>query len=180
MTPNSPVPLVVGAGPVGLTMANELARHGVRCRIIDCAPERALTSRALAIFPRTLEVFETMGMSKRFLAQGHRLHGLSLHHRQEEIAKIDFTSVASPFSFALALPQTETERLLNENLATLGIKVERSVELTALTQTSDAVRAVLRQPNGAEEIVETPWLIGCDGAHSTTRHALGMEFDGMQ
>ena len=180
MTPDSSVQLVVGAGPVGLTMANELARHGVRCRIIDRAAERSQTSRALAIFPRTLEAFETMGLADRFVALGLRLHGLSLHHRQEEIARIDLTSVASPFPFALGLPQSETERLLGENLSSLGIEVERGVELTGLTQTSDAVRAVLRHGDGREEIVGTPWLIGCDGAHSTTRHLLEMDFEGAQ
>ena len=161
-------------------MANELGRHGVRCRIIDRAAERSQTSRALAIFPRTLEVFETMGLADRFVALGLRLHGLSLHHRQEEIAQINLTSVASPFPFALGLPQSETERLLGENLSSLGIEVERGVELTGLTQTSDAVRAVLRHGDGREEIVETPWLIGCDGAHSTTRHLLEMDFEGAQ
>jgi 2-polyprenyl-6-methoxyphenol hydroxylase-like FAD-dependent oxidoreductase len=180
MTPDSSAPLVVGAGPVGLTMANELARHGVRCRIIDRAAERSQTSRALAIFPRTLEAFETMGIADSFVALGLCLHGLSLHHRQEEIAQIDLTSVASPFPFALGLPQSETERLLGENLSSLGIQVERGVELTGLTQTSDAVRAVLRHADGREEIVETPWLIGCDGAHSTTRHLLEMDFEGAQ
>ena len=85
---------------------------------------------------------------------------MPLHHRQEEIAQIDLTSVASPFPFALGLPQSETERLLGENLSGLGIGVERGVELTGLTQTSDAVRAVLRHSDGREEIVETPWLIG--------------------
>ncbi len=172
--------LVVGAGPVGLTMACELARHGARCRIIERAPERSQTSKALAIFPRTLEMLETMGVVDPFLAAGCRLHGLSLHHRAEQIALIDFTSVASPFPFALALPQSETERLLSEHLATLGIEVERGVELAALTQSSEVVRAVLRHSNGREEIVETPWLIACDGAHSTSRHALGMDFEGAQ
>jgi 2-polyprenyl-6-methoxyphenol hydroxylase-like FAD-dependent oxidoreductase len=180
MTPGSSALLVIGAGPVGLTMANELARHGVPCRIIDRAAQRSQTSRALAIFPRTLEAFETMGLVDRFVALGLRLHGLSLHHRQEEIAQIDLTSVASPFPFALGLPQSETERLLEENLSSLGIEVERGVELTGLTQTSDAVRAVLRHGDGREEIVETPWLIGCDGAHSTTRHLLEMDFEGTQ
>ena len=76
-SPNDPLPaLVVGAGPVGLTMACELLRHGVRCRIIDRAAERSQTSKALAIFPRTLEVFETMGIADRCLAGGLRLHGL--------------------------------------------------------------------------------------------------------
>ncbi len=177
MTSDSPV-LVVGAGPVGLTMAHELARHGVRCRIVDRAPEPTQTSKALAIFPRTLEVFETMGLADRFVAAGHRLRGLSLHHRLEKIAQIEFSSVASPFPFALGLPQAETERLLQESLGRLGIEVERELELVGLTQTSDMVEAVLRRADGAEERMETPWLIGCDGAHSSTRHLLGMSFDG--
>ena len=161
-------------------MANELARHGVRCRIIDRAPERSRESRALAIFPRTLEVFETMGMAERFLAQGNRIHGLSLRHRDEQIAQVDITSVASPYPFVLALPQSETERLLSEHLAATGIEVERNVELTGLTQTNSAVLAVLRHSDGHEETLETPWLVGCDGAHSATRHLLGMEFEGTQ
>lgn len=180
MTADSPVPLVIGAGPVGLTMANELARHGVTCRIIERAPESAQTSRALAIFPRTLETFEMMGLADRFLAAGHRLHGLSLHHRIEPIGGVDFNSIASPFPFALSLPQTETERLLGEQLGTFEIAVERGVELVSFTQTSEAVQANLRHADGREETVETPWIVGCDGAHSTTRHILGMDFEGAQ
>lgn len=172
--------LVVGAGPVGLTMACELARHGVRPRIIDRAPERSQTSKALALFPRSLEMFEAMGVVDRFLAEGQRLHGLSLHHRAAQIAQIDLTTVASPFPFALAVPQSESERLLGEELSHRGIEIERGVELTSLTQTNDFVRAVLRHPDAREETIETPWLIGCDGAHSTTRHLLGMDFAGSQ
>ena len=180
MTPDTPVPLVVGAGPVGLTMADELARHGASCRIIDRSAKPSQTSKALAIFPRTLEVFETMGIADHFIAAGHRLNGLSLHHRLEQIARIELTSVASPFPFALGLPQSETERLLSEHLGAFGITVERGVELTSLTQVSDAVRAVLRHSDGREETIEAPWVVGCDGAHSTTRHALGMDFEGAQ
>ena len=180
MTPDTPVPLVVGAGPVGLTMAHELVRHGAGCRIIDRSAKPSQTSKALAIFPRTLEVFETMGIADRFIAAGHRLNGLSLHHRLEQIARIELTSVASPFPFALGLPQSETERLLSEHLDAFGIAVERGVELTSLTQVSDAVRAVLRHSDGREETIEAPWVVGCDGAHSTTRHALGMDFEGAQ
>ena len=180
MPADARLPLVVGAGPVGLTMANELARHGVRCRIIDRAPERSQTSKALAIFPRTLEAFETMGLAGRFLAEGHRIHGLSLYHGADRIARVELTSVPSPYPFVLALPQSETERVLNEKLAAAGLEVERNLELINLTQTTETVRAVLRHGDGREETIETPWLIGCDGAHSTTRHQLGMEFEGAQ
>ncbi len=178
MPSDNPTPLIVGAGPVGLTLACELTRHGVRPRIIERAPERSQNSKALAIFPRTLEMLETMGVVDHFLAAGQRLQGLSLHHRAEQIAQIELTSVASPFPFALALPQADTERFLAEELSRRGIEIERGVELTGLTQNSEQVRAVLRHPDAREETVETPWLIGCDGAHSTTRHLLAMDFEG--
>lgn len=64
--------LVVGAGPTGLTLACELLRRGVRCRIIDKASGSATTSRALGLQPRTLELFNTMGIVDQVLSTGDR------------------------------------------------------------------------------------------------------------
>ena len=172
--------LVVGAGPVGLTMANELARHGVRCRIVDQSPVRSETSKALGIFPRTLEAFSAMGIGDRFISSGHLLQGIMIHQQAERTLTIDFTGVDSPFPFILSLPQSETERLLTEHLATQAIEVERGLTLTRLEQANECVRATLRHADGHEETCETPWLFGCDGAHSGTRHALAMKFAGTQ
>ena len=180
VTPEISPVLVVGAGPVGLAMACELARHGVRCRIIDQNRERSQTSKALGIFPRTLEVFHSMGLAERVVAEGNRLHSLVIHHAAATLAQIDFTGVASPYPFALGLRQSETEGILITQLSSLGIEVERETSLTTLEQTSDAVHATLRRPDGSIETCNTSWLIGCDGAHSSTRHALGLEFEGSQ
>lgn len=76
------------------------------------------------------------------------------------------------------IPQSDTERVLDKFLNSLGVKVERTVELTQFTASDDKVVSTLRHADGAEEIAETSWLIGCDGAHSTVRHQLGMEFHG--
>src|SRR4051794_2786722 len=124
MSNQSPL-LIVGAGPVGLTMACELVRHGVRCRVIDKAAERSTTSKALGIFPRTLEVFESMGVIDRILVAGLRVRGLCIHNQKEQIAEIEMTSVASPYPFVFSLPQSETERILIEHLESSGVSVER-------------------------------------------------------
>ena len=76
------------------------------------------------------------------------------------------------------LPQSETERLLTEHLREVGVAVERPVELVRFAERGDGVDATLRHADGREEEVRCDWLLGCDGAHSTVRHALGLEFTG--
>jgi 2-polyprenyl-6-methoxyphenol hydroxylase-like FAD-dependent oxidoreductase len=169
---------VVGAGPVGLTMACELARSGVRCRIIDKTAAPASTSRALAIFPRTLEMFEMMGMSEPVLKAGHQLNGVAIYNQSGQIGHIGFCNLGSRYRFAISLPQSETERFLIEHLARFGIVVERGKELVALSPSADSVQLVVRDTTGLEERFESNWLIGCDGAHSSVRHLLDLRFEG--
>jgi 2-polyprenyl-6-methoxyphenol hydroxylase-like FAD-dependent oxidoreductase len=170
--------LVVGAGPAGLTTACELARNGVKCRIIDKMATPASTSRALAIFPRTLELFQMIGVVDPVLKAGHQLNGVILHNRSGEIGHIGFSSVPSRYRFAISLPQSETECILIEHLANFGIEVEREKELVELSQSADAVQAVIRDPAGRNEELESGWLVGCDGAHSSVRHLLRLPFEG--
>ena len=86
--------------------------------------------------------------------------------------------VKSPYAYALMLPQSETERLLEERLGRLGVTVERRVELTAFTRLRTGSRATLTHADGREEAVSADWLVGCDGAHSAVRHGLGVPFAG--
>jgi 2-polyprenyl-6-methoxyphenol hydroxylase-like FAD-dependent oxidoreductase len=94
------------------------------------------------------------------------------------LGRTHFDDIPSPYNFALMIPQRDTERLLTDHLAALGVEVERQVELLAFTEAADHVAARIHRPDGREELVRTPWLIGCDGAHSTVRHGLGLEFRG--
>ena len=113
--------VVVGAGPVGLTVAAKLARHGLFCQVIDKATAPSTTSKALAIFPRTLEVFEQMGVVETALQAGHRLHGLSMYAAGRRLAHLSLGALESPYPFVLSLPQSETEHLLSEQGKGLGI-----------------------------------------------------------
>jgi 2-polyprenyl-6-methoxyphenol hydroxylase-like FAD-dependent oxidoreductase len=170
--------LVIGAGPVGLTLASELVRHGVHCRIIDKAPVSVSTSRALGIFPRTLEVFQIMGIVDQVLEAGYPLAGVAIYNQTEQIGHIGFDALPSRYRFVISLPQSETERLLNAHLMSFGTAVDRDRELVGLSQTPGMVRAVTRDSAGIEEISEVDWLVGCDGAHSSVRQLAGFTFEG--
>ena len=170
--------LVVGAGPVGLTMAAELARYGVSVRIVDKAAGRSDTSKALVLWSRTLELLDRAACADAFLAAGQRVDGANIVAGRKLIAHIGFSSVDSPHPYALMLPQSETERLLETHLHGLGVTVERQIELVRFADADADVAIVLRHPDGREETLSAGWLIGCDGAHSTVRHALGLAFPG--
>jgi 2-polyprenyl-6-methoxyphenol hydroxylase-like FAD-dependent oxidoreductase len=170
--------LVIGAGPVGLTMAAELARYGVPVRIIDKNAARTDKSKALVVWSRTLELLEQAGAVQPFLANGHQLHAANMYSGSRRIARIDFSSIRSTYAYALMLPQSKTEELLEAHLAGLGVQVERQTEAFGFQQADDGVEVTLHDAKGASETLRTPWLIGCDGAHSLVRHRLGMEFEG--
>jgi 2-polyprenyl-6-methoxyphenol hydroxylase-like FAD-dependent oxidoreductase len=170
--------LVIGAGPVGLTMAAELARYGVAVRIVDKAAARTDKSKALVVWSRTLELLDRAGCAQAFLAAGHRATGANMVAGARRIAHVDFADVASPYPFGLMIPQSETERLLEAHLQSLGVAVERGVEVTDLAAAAAAVTATLRHPDGRQETLTVPWLAGCDGAHSIARRVLGFGFEG--
>ncbi len=170
--------LVVGAGPTGLTMAAELARHGVHFRIIDRSPQPSEHSKALAVQPRTLEIFEDMGLIETALAQGLELTELNAYSEGRRIVHLTLSELDSPYPFILSLPQSTTENILIQHLKGLGVEVERQVEFTYLSQNNNEVTAVLHHGSGREELCRCHWLIGCDGAHSAVRHGLDLSFAG--
>ncbi|MFD6399048.1 FAD-dependent monooxygenase [Nocardia sp. NPDC060249] len=169
--------LIVGAGPVGSAAAVEVVRHGVRCRIIDAQSDPPQYAKAVGIQPRTLELFEAMGILREVLDAGILLRGQIVYINGAEADRMDLALPADiPFGF-LGLPQYETERILRQHLETLGTRVERGVRLVGFTQDGDGVDAVLAGPEG-EHRVRARYLVGCDGAHSTVRKTLGLTFEG--
>jgi 2-polyprenyl-6-methoxyphenol hydroxylase-like FAD-dependent oxidoreductase len=170
--------LIAGAGPVGLTMAAELARYGVAVRIVDSAAERTATSKALVLWSRTLELIDRMGCGEDFVAAGLKATAANIIAGGKRVAHVQLDSVPTPHPYGLMLPQSETERLMEAHLNALGVRVERQVTLAGFSQSDTAVTASLRHADGREEAVTAPWLIGCDGAHSAVRRGLGMQFEG--
>lgn len=170
--------LVIGAGPVGLTLAAELARYGLSVRVVDKAAHPTTTSKALAIWSRSLELFDRMGCTDAFLAAGIRGHGASLRSGSQILGHARLDVIPSAYNFSLMIPQRDTERLMAAHLGGFGLSVEREVELTGFEDLGDRVRATLRHADGGAETVDSLWLAGCDGAHSAVRHRLDFTFAG--
>jgi 2-polyprenyl-6-methoxyphenol hydroxylase-like FAD-dependent oxidoreductase len=171
--------LVVGAGPVGVLMAAELRRHGASCRAIDMNDGPRDNARASVIQPRTLEILERMGIAEGFIEAGVPCPEVVITTPDlTPLQAVTYADLDSPFRFSLSLEQSKTERLLIRHLERLGGRIERQVLLRRFVQDADGVTAVLAHRDGSEEIVRTQYLVGCDGAHSTVRHALGVSFEG--
>lgn len=171
--------LIIGAGPTGLMMAAEAKRFGLSSRIVDRGRSFADLSRAVAIQARTLEIFSLMGIEERFLSQGIPIKMASLMSEWRQVGHFSFDALASPFPFVLSLEQSKTEKILEEHVESLGVKIERGVEFINLEQGSEQVVVHLRHmESGRRERASARWVIGCDGAHSDVRKRLNIPFLG--
>ncbi|MEC3979745.1 FAD-dependent monooxygenase [Amycolatopsis sp. H20-H5] len=174
--------LVAGAGPTGLTLAIELARRGVGVRVVDKAETYFAGSRGDGLQPRTLEVFEDLGVLDAVLAAGSPEYVTKIHvggrivgeRRMREHVE---PTPAVPYPNAWFLGQSRTEGILRDRLADLGVRVELGTELVGLDQDADSVTATLAR--GEErETVRVAYLVGADGGRSFVRKSLGIAFEG--
>jgi|SRR5579883_2840360 len=171
--------LIVGAGPVGLFLANECARRGLRWRLIEARATQSLHSKALAIFPRTLEIFDVAGVVQPFLEAANRVTWVAVVARGRPLARILFAPDDTPYPFVAMVPQDVTERILAETLTRRGGRIEYETKLVTAVQHDGNVRATLERQGHTSEIT-AGFLVGCDGAHSTVRHLLDLPFMGEQ
>jgi 2-polyprenyl-6-methoxyphenol hydroxylase-like FAD-dependent oxidoreductase len=174
--------LVVGAGPTGLTLACQLARFGVRFRIIDKQPDRARESRALGVQARSLEILQALGLGEALATRGRTTTRLMLHVDRDAPVAIDLGAVPradTRFPYILFVSQSDTEAVLGGFLDAAGVRVERQVELVRFREESTSVVCVLRHVDGRrEEVVHASYVAGCDGAHSTVRKEAAIAFEG--
>ena len=170
--------LVVGAGPTGLTMATELARRGVEVRVVDKAAQANTDTRALGMQARTLELFERPGITADLLAHGLRADRFNVFSEGRRILRADFRALPTAYPYLLMIPQNETEAIVAHRLAELGVEVERRTTLESIDRSEDSATVVLTHADGRRETATYDWVIGADGAHSTVRRAIGVDFLG--
>ena len=169
--------IVVGAGPAGLTAAAELARHGVRVRVIDRNPGPTLHSRASVVHVRTQETLSAMGLADRFVARAYPLEAISLHAFGKFMGGIRLSGADSAYPMPRIIGQHVTERLLLERLDELAVPVERGVEALGLADDGEHITLRLRR-GGIESDLAAAYVIAADGADSPLRTAAEIPFDG--
>ncbi|CAK7241658.1 MAG: hypothetical protein STHCBS139747_003124 [Sporothrix thermara] len=193
--------LIIGAGPTGLMLANELAAFGVSLRIIDKAPVRSDKSRAIVVQSRGLEMLDRYGLGRALIARGTAGKGIDIHvygRRAVSMNMSDFEFKDTAFSDTLLASQADTEDLLESRLLqVLGPDhrgIERPTMATSMVADAEGVNVVLvhgaaaghdddddneddEAPN-ATETLRCRYVVGCDGAHSVVRHAAGIAFEG--
>src|SRR2546421_2082309 len=169
--------LISGAGPTGLLLAVELQRRGIDCLLADELDAPRGWDRATVIHPRSMEIFEALGLAEQFLDEGVKVRAARFRSGGEILGELDLELTDSGYGFDLGLSEETTERLLTGYLESIGGSVTRSTRLVGFAQAPEGVTATLER-NGASFEAEAEWLVGCDGLHSIVRERSGIEFPG--
>src|SRR5206468_794479 len=173
--------LIVGAGPTGLMLANQLARRGVAALIIDRHAGPAMQTRALGVQARTLEIYSKLGVVDRALELGKPATGANLWADGRRTAHVPLGLAGrsfTPYPYILILGQDDNERIMGERLRDFGMSVQWNTELIGLEQEAGHATATLKMPDGSARKVTAAWIAGCDGARSAVRELCGITFPG--
>lgn len=171
--------LIVGAGPSGLVLANDLQRRGIRFILVDRAESPPQESRALFLQARSLEALDDLGVLGTLLGKGLLIEKVRLYkdRRLEAVFELETESRReAPYPYLLVVEQHVTESVLTQKLHQNGAGLERGWELTKLQDEPDQVRSRLRTQEGAR-LVRSDYAVGCDGANSQVRQSREIRFE---
>jgi 6-methylpretetramide 4-monooxygenase / 4-hydroxy-6-methylpretetramide 12a-monooxygenase len=165
--------LVIGAGPSGLFATLELARHGVRARLVEREPRPHDQARATVIQPGTLEILARAEIAQRFLDAAEHLGCARVFDADlNMVGEVSFTGAGCRWEYQCSLPQSRTEQILSKRLQELGGVVERGVDARSVEATDGGVAVELGRADGSIERTEVGWVLGAGGAHSLTRASM--------
>ena len=164
--------LIIGAGPTGLTLACELALAGVHCQVLERRAAAPNITKAFAVHARTLELLDARGLADDVVARGVPVREIA----PAPGAMVDLRTLDSRFPMILIAPQSATEQVLEHRARTLGVEIVRGAEVVGLRQDDDGVEVELR----GGRVTRARFVVGTDGAHSTVRRLLGVDFVGTQ
>ncbi|MBB5889870.1 FAD-dependent monooxygenase [Kutzneria kofuensis] len=170
--------LVIGAGPVGLTLATALRRQLLRVRVVDRATGPNREARADVIFPRAGEALGALGVGETIRRHAYEMRSLNFYGDGRHLGCFTAGRFDSDYPYAMTIEQHDIELLLAEELSGLGVDVEWRTEATDVRQRDDHALTTLRLPTGVTEMARASWVVACDGRRSTVRTRLGIPFDG--
>lgn len=179
---SSPV-LIIGAGPVGLSLAVALIKQGIRVEVFEALPELSGEIRASTFHPATLEMFAEWGVVDHVMAKGEKVDRLCYWERQtkERIAEFNYSAIANDttFPFRLQCPQSVLTRTLRPLVEQSPLaSVHMAHQLITFRDFGEEVEATFHTPGGTK-IVRGSYLCGADGAKSVVRQELMLGFEGM-
>jgi 2-polyprenyl-6-methoxyphenol hydroxylase-like FAD-dependent oxidoreductase len=190
--------LVVGAGPVGLTLALALGRQGIGCRVVERRREPDVLPRMELCNGRTMEIFHRLGVADLVRRSGWPLDA--------SMDSLVLTTLADPAVVRLPYPSAGEmqaasrhhndgrwpgqayQRISQYTLAPLlaraagacpSVQVTFGYELTSFEQDVSGVTATLAGPDGSQTLVRSRFLVGCDGGDSSVRRLLGIQLEGL-
>lgn len=172
--------LIIGAGPTGLMMANQLHRFGINFIIIDSKQTVTEQSRAIAVTARSLEIYQQLGLEETVLKEGTPINAFNLYYDGKRRAEIKINQIGvglTDFHFLFALEQSKNEALLYQNLLDKSHEVLWNMEFSTLTQKEDSVISIVFHNDDAKKI-KSKYVVACDGAKSPVRHQLNFSFEG--
>jgi 2-polyprenyl-6-methoxyphenol hydroxylase-like FAD-dependent oxidoreductase len=184
--------LIIGAGPVGLFAALNLAERGLDVQVVDKDWRGAAHSYALALHPDTLRLLDSLGVADDLLGQGYRVERMALYQGQERVGQFDFAALDKRFPFLLIAAQSALEQALSARLVEKKVKVLWNHQAMSIEQDGDGVTAKIgrmEKYSTGYPVAHTEWmvakeyttrasfLIGADGYASFVRRGLDIEFE---
>ncbi|MDI1463072.1 NAD(P)/FAD-dependent oxidoreductase [Catellatospora sp. KI3] len=170
--------IVAGAGPVGLTAALALSRHGLDVTVLEAGPDLAAESRASTFHPPTLEMLAELGVVDEVLARGLTAPTFAYRDRAAgHIATLNLAVLAqdTAYPYRVQLEQSKLTPILREHLARRGVQIRFDSRVTGAS--SDETGVGVHVADGSA--VRGDWLVAADGAHSAVRRALQTPFEGI-
>lgn len=179
---SQPQLIIVGAGPVGLCLANLTAQAGIETLVLEAEPAINTDLRASTFHPPTLDMLESLGITEQLLAQGLICPSWQIRlHPSGERAVFDMSVLQDDTRHPYRL-QCEQWKLSRALLARVEkeskAELRFSAKVTGVRQGEDGVALEIETAD-AHETIAAPYVIGCDGARSIVRGAVGLGFDGV-
>lgn len=170
--------IIVGAGPVGLTLALLLTKFGVNFIIVDKLSYRSEKSKAMTITPRTLEQLNLIGVADDLVRNGITANHINYYYKTHFISRSDFRSLESKYPFILQISQATTTEILEKHALKIGVNIKSSCEFINFKKFDDCIVSEFRDYMGKVFSLSSQYLIACDGARSTVRFSDGVDFKG--